>query len=76
MEKKLKKTLLKKIKKTLLINSPFDMEVLAQKHVEKNLREMEKTGSKTSPKSYRKLAKTTPLYRVTKTCHWGKTQAR
>ena len=32
VEKKLKKSLLK----TLLINSPFDMKVLAQKHVEKN----------------------------------------
>jgi len=33
---------------------------------------MGKTGSKTSPKSYRKLAKIGLFYRVTKTSCWGK----
>ena len=64
VEEKLKKSLLKKIKKTLLINSSFDMEVLAQKHVEKNSKRDGKTGSKTSPKPCVKLAKTAPFYRV------------
>jgi len=44
------------------------MEVLAQKQVEKkNLREIGKIGSKTSPKSCVKLAKTVPFYRAIKT---------
>ena len=64
---KLKKSLLK----TLLKNSPFDMKVLTQKHVEKILREIGKTGSKTSPKSYIKLAKTALLNRVQKYSRWG-----
>jgi len=51
VEEKLKKTLLKTIKKILLINSPFDMKVLAQKYMEKSSKRDEKTGSKTSPKS-------------------------
>ena len=32
---------------------------------------MEKTGSKTSPISYAKLAKRTPFYRVQKTSRWA-----
>ena len=54
-----------------LKNSPFDMKVLAQKHVKKTLREMRKTGSKTSLKSYVKLIKRTPFYRDQKYSHWG-----
>jgi len=64
---KLKKSLLK----TLFKNSPFDIEVLVQKYVKKTLREMRKTGSKTSSKSCPKLAKRAPFYRVQKTSHLG-----
>ena len=64
---KLKKSLLK----NTLKNSPFDMEVLAQKYWGKTLREMRKTGFN-SPKSCIKLAKMASFYRATKTSHWGK----
>ena len=37
---------------------------------------MEKTGSKTSPKSYLKLAKRTPFYRVQKISRWGPEEAQ
>ena len=68
---KLKKNFFENSRKTLCKNSPFDMKVLAQKHVEKTLRDMEKTGFKISPKSCVKLANTSPFYRVTKTSRWG-----
>jgi len=48
------------------------MKVLPQEHVEKNPKRDEKTGSKTSPKSCIKLAKTAPFYKTTKTSRWGK----
>jgi len=47
------------------------MKVLAQKHVKKNPKRDGKTGSKTSPKSYLKLAKRTPFYRPQKTSCWA-----
>ena len=47
------------------------MKVLAQKYVEKTLREIGKTGSKTSPKSYMKLVKTASFYRVQKYSRWA-----
>jgi len=52
------------------------MKVLAQKQVEKNPKKMKKAGSKTFPKSYRKLAKRTPFYRVQKYSCWGPEQAQ
>ena len=48
------------------------MEVLVQKHVEKNSKgDRKKIGSKTFPKSYRKLAKRTLIYRGPKTRRYG-----
>ena len=52
------------------------MKVLAQKHVEKNLREIGKNGSKTSPKACVKLAKTAPFIELQKLVIGAKLQAR
>ena len=52
------------------------MKVLAQKHVERTLREMGKTGSKTSPKSFFKLAKQPPFIELQKLAVGAKTLAR
>jgi len=42
----------------------------------KTLKEMKKTGSKTSLKSYPKLVKRTPFYRVQKTSRWDQFLAK
>ena len=60
--------------KTLLINSPFDLEILAFKQVEKTFETMGKTSLKTLLKSCRKQSKGSPFYRLLKCDHWRPTQ--
>ena len=58
----------------LLINSPFDLEILALKHVDKITDIGRKTSLKTLLKNCWKQSKGIPIYRPPKTNRWGLNQ--
>ena len=58
----------------LLINSPFDLEIMALKYVDKTTDMVGKTSPKNLLKSCLKQPKGAPIYRLIKTSRWGPNQ--